>query len=75
MRQKPSKFVEDMLIKNNIDFLKNTRKQIPPYEIDIYIPSLKVGFEINGNFWHSEIGGHRDKTYHITKTKWLTIKE
>lgn len=71
---KPSKFVEDILIKNNIDFLKNTRKQIPPYEIDIYIPSLKVGFEINGNFWHSEIGGHRDKTYHITKTKMANDK-
>lgn len=27
---------------------------IHPYEIDIYIPELKVGFEVNGDYWHSD---------------------
>lgn len=31
----------------------NNRKIIPPYEIDIYLDVLKLGFEYNGNFWHS----------------------
>lgn len=35
-------------------------------EIDIYIPSLKIGFEINGMYWHSD--KYKDKNYHIDKT-------
>jgi len=29
-------------------------KLIYPYEIDIYIPDIKLGIEYNGIFWHSE---------------------
>ena len=35
-------------------------------EIDIYIPSLKLGIEYNGLRWHSEKFG-RDRCYHIDK--------
>lgn len=35
-------------------------------EIDIYIPSLKLGVEYNGLLWHSELY-NRDKHYHLTK--------
>ena len=35
------------------------------YEIDIYLPLLKLGFECNGLWWHSEM--YRDKNYHIDK--------
>ena len=36
-------------------------------EIDIYLPELKLGFEYNGNFYHST---HRkDKFYHQKKTQ------
>ena len=37
------------------------------YEIDIYLPDLKLGFEFNGLYWHCE--KHRDKNYHLNKTK------
>lgn len=40
---------------------------IKPHEIDIYIPSLKIGIEYNGLRWHSEEFG-KDRHYHITKT-------
>lgn len=36
-------------------FSENTK-----LEIDIYIPKLKVGFECNGDFWHSEIKLNKD---------------
>lgn len=36
-------------------------------EIDIYIPELKLGFEFNGLYWHSEI--YKERTYHIEKTE------
>jgi len=33
--------------------LYNTRKIIPPYEIDIYFPMQKIAIEYNGKGWHS----------------------
>jgi hypothetical protein len=36
-------------------------------EIDIYLPELKLGFEFNGLYWHSE--EYKDKYYHLNKTK------
>ena len=35
-------------------------------EIDVYIPSLKLGIEYNGLHWHSERLG-KDKNYHLDK--------
>lgn len=36
-------------------------------ELDIYLPDLKLAFEFNGLYWHSEI--YKDKNYHLDKTK------
>ena len=38
-------------------------------EIDIYLPELKIGFEFNGLYWHSE--KNKEKDYHIKKTKYF----
>ena len=38
-------------------------------EIDIYLPKLNIGFEFNGNYWHSE--KFLDKDYHENKTKYF----
>lgn len=39
-------------------------------EIDIYIPSLKIGFEYNGLYWHSEL--NKNKNYHYDKMKFFS---
>ena len=39
------------------------------YEIDIYIPDLKIGFEYDGLFHHSEFRSGRGEKYHLGKTK------
>lgn len=44
----------------------NTRKVIPPYELDIYIPKKKLAIEYNGVYYHCD--DVMDKDYHITKT-------
>lgn len=45
--------------------MTNTRNVITPYELDIYLPELKIAIEFNGLFWHSEkIVG---KKYHEMK--------
>lgn len=38
---------------------------ITPYEIDIYLPELKLGFEFNGVWWHSE--KFKGENYHLKK--------
>ena len=50
---------------NNI--LTNVRNIIKPYELDIYLPDLKLGFEFNGLFWHNEI--YTKNNYHLNKTE------
>lgn len=41
-------------------------------EIDIYLPELKIGFEFNGLYWHSEL--FKDKNYHKDKTNYFSKK-
>lgn len=48
--------------------ISGSRKIIPPYEIDIYLPEEKFGIELNGLFWHSESQG-KDCRYHLEKTE------
>lgn len=36
-------------------------------EIDVYVPSLQIGFEFNGLFWHRE--DLRDRWYHLRKSE------
>lgn len=39
-------------------------------EIDIYLPELKIGFEFNGVWWHSDV--YKDKWYHLDKTRFFS---
>ena len=52
----------------NIECVINDRQLISPKEIDIYIPNKKIGIECDGIYWHSEVLGKKNKTYHINKT-------
>lgn len=51
----------------NDEVISNTRQVINPYELDIYIPSLKRAIEFNGTYWHSDS--------FITKSKGVTSRE
>lgn len=44
---------------------QSNRSVIYPYEIDIYIPDLKIGIEYNGLYWHSN--AVINKNYHLKK--------
>lgn len=45
-----SKFLEECDVK----FYRNYRGIISSMEIDFYLPDYKIGFEIDGIYWHSE---------------------
>ena len=49
-------------------FIYNVRNIISPYEIDIYCPDKKIGFEYNGLYWHNEIN-QPNINYHLHKTE------
>jgi hypothetical protein len=59
--------IKDFLNKNNIHHIDNKRNLIGG-EIDIYLPDFNLGIEVNGNYYHSETMGGKDKTYHLSKT-------
>lgn len=43
------------------------------YEIDIYLPDLKIGFEFNGLYWHSDKFIEKEK--HLKKLNYFKEKE
>jgi len=52
------------LSENNKSILKDINK-----EIDVFIPGKNIGFELNGNFWHTENHGGKERKYHLNKTE------
>lgn len=54
------------------EIMENTKKIIPPKELDIYIPKMKLAIEYNGLYWHDE--NHIDKNYHLMKTNMCNEK-
>lgn len=44
------------------------RTILKPKEIDIYIPEFNLAIEYNGIYYHSEIDGGKDSSYHVGKT-------
>lgn len=54
------------------DVLKETRKVIPPFELDVYIPELKIAIEFDGLYWHSN--KFVENNYHLKKTKLCEVQ-
>ena len=56
-------------IKNMYDgkIIQSDKTVLDGKELDIYLPELKLAFEYNGIYWHSDIFKHKD--YHINKTQ------
>jgi hypothetical protein len=66
-----------------VDFIKqhyagpidtNNRTVLAKKEIDIFLPDLGLGIEVDGVFWHSEERG-KNKLYHLDKTKQAEEKQ
>ena len=47
---------------------ENNRTILDGKEIDVYVPSLKIGFEMDGLIWHSD-KFETGKLYHLNKTE------
>lgn len=60
--------IMDFIKKYNLSY-KTDRKILKGKEIDIFIKEKNVGIEYNGNIFHSEWRGGKNKFYHISKTE------
>lgn len=65
---KHQKEISEYIQSLGVTVINNHKKSLNGVEIDIYVPELKIGFEYNGLFWHSEKMG-KDKNYHLDKQK------
>ena len=78
-----SSYIEEDILNYIKIFLKKEKIETSNWEIldkekeiDIYISDLKLGFEFNGNYWHSEI--YKKQNYHqkkslLAKTKGINL--
>lgn len=48
--------------------IENDRSILDGKELDIYLPDLKIAFEFNGNYWHSDAFDRMTNDYHLNKT-------
>ena len=62
----PEKILGDYLTEIGVKWEKS-KQIIKPLEIDFFIPSLKIGFEYNGNYWHNK--NKKGEGYHLRKTE------
>ena len=46
--------LQGILEELGIEYIRGCRSIITPQEIDFYFPSIKVGIELNGLYWHSD---------------------
>ena len=58
--------IVDFIKTFNLDLIENDRSTFGDSEIDIFIPSKKIGIEYNGLYWHSS--EFKEKNYHLNKT-------
>ena len=64
----PENELADFIEKLGFDVVRNCRSIIQPLELDVVVPKLKMAFEFNGIFWHSEQAGKKH-WYHQQKTQ------
>ena len=61
---KEKEFIKFIELNYDLEIIKSYRNN--GLEIDIYLPNLKLGFEFNGLYWHSD--KFKEKNYHLNKT-------
>jgi len=62
---KGEKEIVDFLNSLSIETIIRDRNIIKPYELDIVIPSKKIGIEYCGLYWHCDL--YKDRNYHLNK--------
>jgi hypothetical protein len=67
--------ISDFLKSNGIQNELNNKKLLNGIEIDILCEKHKIGIEYNGNYYHSEKIGKKDRRFHLNKSVLMKEKE
>ena len=59
--------LRDFLDSIGVEYVAHDRSVLGGLEIDLYVPSKKIGIEFNGDYWHSS--AVKAKNYHFEKSK------
>lgn len=59
--------LRDFLDSIGVAYVAHDRSVLNGLEIDLYVPSKKIGIEFNGDYWHSS--AIKAKKYHFDKSK------
>lgn len=62
---KPEQEISEFLTQLGLVFSKRNRKIIQGFELDFYLPDLRIGVEYCGMYWHSL--AFKDENYHLNK--------
>ena len=57
-KSNPERVIIDLLKSHDVSTDCGSRKVIPPYELDIYLPDHKLAIEYNGLYYHSSYGNN-----------------
>lgn len=65
---------KDFLNNLNVKYIESTKQVISPLELDFYLEDYDLAFELNGNYFHSELGGNKYPKYHLIKSEMCNNK-
>jgi len=71
---KPEKSLKEFLLTLGLNIDKNNRKLLNGVEIDVINHENKIGIEFNGNLYHSENYGGKQRKFHLNKTELMNQK-
>lgn len=61
------RIIVEILDDLNVNYIRNTKEIISPFELDFFLPDYNVAFEVGSVWYHSEINGNRGRFYHWNK--------
>ena len=68
-KSKQQQEFKDFLENLNVNYVEGNREIINPFELDFYLNEHNLAFELNGNYFHSEVAGNKYPNYHLNKSK------
>ena len=71
---KPERELFDVIHDLEESAILRDRVEISPFEIDVLVKSKSIGFEFNGDIWHSSCFQKDYKNYHRDKTELALAK-
>ena len=59
--------IKELLDNLGIPYVQNTKKIIPPWQLDFYLPTMNLAIEVGSLYYHCEMSSKRGKNYHFNK--------